>query len=65
MELNKLVKNKKKKKSELVEVSDLEKEKLLQEVIKVKNQDQVSLLKVLRVVKCHFIEDYQKEVLNH
>ena len=29
--------------------------------VKVKNLDQVLQLKVLRVVKCHFIEDYQKE----
>ena len=37
--------------------------KPLEEALKVKNQDLEKLLKVLKVVKCHFIEDYQKEVL--
>ena len=62
MELNTLVKNNKKK-SELEEVLDLEKEKLLQEVIRAKNLDQAWQSKVLRVVKCRYTEDFQKEVL--
>ena len=33
-------------------------------VLKVKNQDLEWLLKVLKEVKCHFIEDFPKEVLN-
>ena len=40
-----------------------EKEKHLEEVLKDKNLDQVLQLKVLKVVKCHYIEDYLKEVL--
>ena len=39
------------------------KEKLQAEVLKVKNQEVVLQLKVLKVVKCLYIEDYQKEVL--
>ena len=31
--------------------------------VKVKNQDQVLQLKLLKVVKCHYTEDYLKEVL--
>ena len=37
--------------------------KLHQGDIKVKNQDQVLLLKVLREAKCLYTEDYLKEVL--
>ena len=37
--------------------------KHLAEELKVKNQDLVLPLKVLKVVKCHCIEDYQKEDL--
>ena len=41
----------------------LEKEKPEEEVIKVRNQDLEWLSKALKEVKCHFIEDCQKEVL--
>ena len=37
--------------------------KPLEEELKVKNQDQELQLKVLRVVRCHYIDVYQKEVL--
>ena len=63
MQLNSLPKNNKKK-LELEEVSVLEEEKLPLEDIKVKNQDLVLRLKVLREVKCLYTEDYPKEVLN-
>ena len=53
----------KKLKLELVEVLDLEKAKPLEEALKDKNQDQALQLKVLKVVKCPFIEDYLKEGL--
>ena len=52
-----------KKKLELGEVSVRAKEKRLEEELKVKSQDLELQLKVLKVVKCHFIEDYQKEAL--
>ena len=50
-------------KNELEEALVLVKVKHQVEVLKDKNQDQVLLLKVSKVVRCHFIEDYQKEVL--
>ena len=53
------------KKLESEEVLDLEKVKLLVEVLKVKNQDLVLQLKVLKVARCLYIEDYLKEVLIH
>ena len=45
----------------MVEVLVLEKEKPVEEVLKGKNLDQVLQLKVLKAVKCHCIEDCQKE----
>ena len=53
----------KKKKPELEEALVLAKAKLAEEVLKVKNQDLELPLKVLKVDKCHYIEDYQKEGL--
>ena len=50
-------------KSGLEEVLDLEKAKLPEGVLKDKNQDLVLQLKVLKVAKCLYIEDYPKEVL--
>ena len=50
-------------KRELEEVLDLEKAKLPEEVLRDKNQDLVLQLKVLKVAKCLYIEDYPKEVL--
>ena len=64
MKLNNLIKTNKKKLDQ-EEVLVLVKEKHLAEVIKVKKQDLVLLLKVLKVVKCLYLEDCQKEVLNH
>ena len=56
MELNNLIKNNKKK-IRVEEVLDREKEKPHQEVTKDKNLDLVLLSKVLRVVRCLYIED--------
>ena len=51
----------KKREEEEVQAQVLEKQ--LEEVLKVKNQDQVFLSMSLRVDKCIFIDVYQKEVL--
>ena len=58
MELNNLIKTN--KKIRLGKEQVLVKEKLLLEVIKGKNRDQVQLLKVLREAKCLYIEDFLK-----
>ena len=52
-----------KKKSESEEALVLAKAKLVEGVLKVKNQDLELPLKALKVDKCHYIEDYQKEGL--
>ena len=64
MKLNNLIKTNKKKLG-LVEALALGKEKLLVEDIKVKKRDLVWQLKVLKVVRCLCLEDYQKGVLSH
>ena len=53
----------KEKKLDLVEELVQEKEKLLAEVTKDKNLEEVSQSKALKVDRCHFIEDYRKEDL--
>ena len=64
MKLNNLTKTNTKKIRLLEEVSVLAKERLLAEDTKVKNLGQVLLLKVSKVVKCPYLEDYRKEVSN-
>ena len=64
MKLNNLIKTNKKKIRPGRGIGS-GKGKHLEEVTKVKNQDQELLSKVLKVVKCLYLEDFQKEVLNH
>ena len=64
MQLNSLIKNNKKK----IRVGrgiGSGKGRPHQEDTKVKNLDQALPLKVLREVKCHYIEDYLREDLKH
>ena len=64
MELNSLIKNNKKK----IRVGrgiGSGKGKTSSGAIRDKNQDPVLQLRVLKVVKCHYIDVYPKEDLNH
>ena len=63
MKLNNLIKTNKKK-LDLVEALDQEKEKLLVEDTKVKKLDQELLLKALREAKCLYLEGCPNVALN-